>query len=86
MFGSPISLAKGMISWDNSEICGCQGDGTKITVPLRVTPYSQVQIYGYLFLNFKIKEKVDPASKNQFQNTSGGKDGRFVRLTTLPPS
>jgi hypothetical protein len=29
---------------------------------------------------------VDSASKNEYQETYGGKDGRFVRMTTLPPS
>jgi hypothetical protein len=29
---------------------------------------------------------VDSASKNEYQDTLGGKDGRCVRLTTLPPS
>ena len=29
---------------------------------------------------------VDSASKNEYQNILGGKDGRCVRVTTLPPS
>jgi hypothetical protein len=29
---------------------------------------------------------VDSASKNEYQNIPGGKDGRCVRVTTLPPS
>jgi hypothetical protein len=29
---------------------------------------------------------VDSASKNEYQETSGGKDVRCVRVTTLPPS
>jgi hypothetical protein len=29
---------------------------------------------------------VDTASKNEYQDTPGGKDGRCVRVTTLPPS
>jgi hypothetical protein len=29
---------------------------------------------------------VDSASKNEYQETPGGKDGRCVRVTTLPPS
>jgi hypothetical protein len=29
---------------------------------------------------------VDSASKNEYQDTPGGKDGRCVRVTTLPPS
>jgi hypothetical protein len=29
---------------------------------------------------------VDSASKNEYQDTPGGKDGRCVRRTTLPPS
>jgi hypothetical protein len=29
---------------------------------------------------------VDLASKNKYQDTPGGKDGRCVRVTTLPPS
>jgi hypothetical protein len=29
---------------------------------------------------------VDSASKNEYQDTPGGKDGRYVRVTTLPPS
>ena len=29
---------------------------------------------------------VDSASKNEYQDTPGGKGGRCVRLTTLPPS
>ena len=29
---------------------------------------------------------VDSASKNEYQNTPGGKGGRCVRVTTLPPS
>jgi len=29
---------------------------------------------------------VDSASKNEYQDISGGKDGRCVRVTTLPPS
>jgi hypothetical protein len=28
---------------------------------------------------------VDSASKNEYQDTPGGKDGRCVRMTTLPP-
>ena len=29
---------------------------------------------------------LDSASKNECQETPGGKDGRCVRVTTLPPS
>ena len=29
---------------------------------------------------------VDLASKNEYQDIPGGKDGRCVRVTTLPPS
>ena len=29
---------------------------------------------------------VDSASKNEYQDTPGGKGGRCVRVTTLPPS
>jgi hypothetical protein len=29
---------------------------------------------------------VDSASKNEYQGIPGGKDGRCVRVTTLPPS
>ena len=29
---------------------------------------------------------VDSASTNEYQDTTGGKDGRCVRVTTLPPS
>jgi len=29
---------------------------------------------------------VDSASKNEYQDIPGGKDGRCVRVTTLPPS
>jgi hypothetical protein len=29
---------------------------------------------------------ADSASKNEYQDTPGGKDGRCVRVTTLPPS
>jgi hypothetical protein len=29
---------------------------------------------------------VDSASKNEYQDIPGGKDGRFVKVTTLPPS
>jgi hypothetical protein len=29
---------------------------------------------------------VDSASKNEYQDTPGGKDGRCVKMTTLPPS
>jgi len=29
---------------------------------------------------------VDSASKNEYQDNPGGKDGRCVRVTTLPPS
>ena len=29
---------------------------------------------------------VDSASKNEYQEIPGGKDGRCVRVTTLPPS
>jgi hypothetical protein len=29
---------------------------------------------------------VDSVSKNEYQETPGGKDGRCVRVTTLPPS
>jgi len=29
---------------------------------------------------------VDSASKNEYQDIPGGKDGRCVRMTTLPPS
>jgi hypothetical protein len=29
---------------------------------------------------------VDSASKNEYQDITGGKDGRCVRMTTLPPS
>jgi hypothetical protein len=29
---------------------------------------------------------VDSASKNEYQDTPGGKDGLCIRLTTLPPS
>jgi hypothetical protein len=29
---------------------------------------------------------VDSASKNEYQDIPGGKDGRYVRVTTLPPS
>jgi hypothetical protein len=29
---------------------------------------------------------VDTASKNEYQDTPGGKDGLCVRVTTLPPS
>ena len=29
---------------------------------------------------------VDSASKNEFQDIPGGKDGRCVGVTTLPPS
>ena len=29
---------------------------------------------------------VDSASKNEYHDTPGGKDGRCVRVTTLPPS
>jgi hypothetical protein len=29
---------------------------------------------------------VDSASKNEYQDTLGGKDGRCVRVTTIPPS
>jgi len=29
---------------------------------------------------------VDSASKNEYQDIRGGKDGRCVRMTTLPPS
>jgi hypothetical protein len=27
-----------------------------------------------------------PEFKNEYQETPGGKDGRYVRVTTLPPS
>jgi len=30
--------------------------------------------------------EVDSASKNEYQDIPGGKDGRCVRVTTLPPS
>ena len=29
---------------------------------------------------------VDSASKNEYQDVPGGKGGRYVRVTTLPPS
>jgi len=29
---------------------------------------------------------VDSASKNEYQDIPGGKDGRYVRVMTLPPS
>jgi hypothetical protein len=29
---------------------------------------------------------VDSASKNEYQHTPGGKNGRCIRVTTLPPS
>jgi hypothetical protein len=29
---------------------------------------------------------VDSASKNEYHDIPGGKDGRYVRVTTLPPS
>ena len=29
---------------------------------------------------------VDSASKNEYQDIPGDKDGRYVRVTTLPPS
>jgi hypothetical protein len=29
---------------------------------------------------------VDSASKNEYQDIPGGKNGRYVRVTTLPPS
>jgi len=29
---------------------------------------------------------VDSASKNEYQDIAGGKDGRCIRVTTLPPS
>jgi hypothetical protein len=29
---------------------------------------------------------VDSASKNEYHVTPGSKDGRYVRVTTLPPS
>ena len=29
---------------------------------------------------------VDSASKNEYQDIPGGKDGRYVRVTTLPTS
>jgi hypothetical protein len=29
---------------------------------------------------------VDSACKDEYQDTAGGKDGRCVRVTTLPPS
>ena len=29
---------------------------------------------------------VDSASKNEYQDIPGGKDGRCIRVTTLPPS
>ena len=29
---------------------------------------------------------VDSASKNEYQDIPGGKDGRCVRVTTIPPS
>jgi hypothetical protein len=29
---------------------------------------------------------VDSASKSEYQDSPGGKDGRCVRVTTLPPS
>jgi len=29
---------------------------------------------------------VDSASKNEYQDIPGGKDGRCVRVTALPPS
>jgi len=29
---------------------------------------------------------VDSASKNEYQDVPGGKDGLCVRVTTLPPS
>jgi hypothetical protein len=30
--------------------------------------------------------EVDSVSKNEYQDIPGGKDGRCVRVTTLPPS
>jgi hypothetical protein len=33
-----------------------------------------------------IRPGVDSASKNEYQVTPGGKNGRCVRVTTLPPS
>jgi hypothetical protein len=33
-----------------------------------------------------VKCYVDSASKNEYQETPGGKDDRCVRMTTLPPS
>ena len=29
---------------------------------------------------------VDSASKNEYQDIPGSKDGRYVRVATLPPS
>jgi hypothetical protein len=29
---------------------------------------------------------VDSASKSEYQDSPGGKDGRCIRVTTLPPS
>ena len=30
--------------------------------------------------------RIHSASKNEYQDIPGGKDGRYVRVTTLPPS
>ena len=47
--------------------------------------YSKLGIYS-VAADISMCSGVDSASKNEYQDIPGGKGGRCVRVTTLPPS
>jgi hypothetical protein len=55
----------------------------KIELPAAIEIFIYVRVYVHLC---SMCPGVDSVSKNEYQDISGGKDGRCVRVMTLPPS
>jgi hypothetical protein len=49
------------------------------------SPVISLRIFSWSF-DSSMCPGVDSASENEYQDTPGGKDGRCIRVTTLPPS